>query len=148
MSVQVRFSGVPGKSVPAIRRLLSCCLRRLGLPRAELSVLITNDAAIRSLNRSYRGKDRPTDILSFGMRERRRRGDPLPPEPNLLGDLVVSWPQVKRQAGERGQAPRRELELVLVHGLLHLVGHDHVRRSQTLRMQAMEHALLGACRPR
>jgi probable rRNA maturation factor len=148
MSIQVRCSQATAKMAPAIRRLLSCCVRRLHLPQTELSVLITTDAAIRSLNRRYRGQDRPTDILSFGMREQRRPDDPLPPGPNLLGDLVVSWPQVKRQANERGEAPSRELELVLVHGLLHLVGYDHARRPQALRMQAMELALLNGCRSR
>lgn len=148
MSIQVRCSPADARKAPAVRRLLARCLRRLRLPQLEVSVLITTDAVIRNLNRQYRGQDRPTDVLSFSLRERRHSRDPLPPDPSLLGDLVVSWPQVKRQARAQGQAASRELDWVLIHGLLHLLGYDHARPSQARRMRALELALLGACRSR
>lgn len=110
--------------------------------------MVTSDAAVRALNRRYRGMDRTTDILSFGMREQRRSGDPLPPDTDVLGDLVISWPQVKRQAKARAEAAFHELDLIVIHGLLHLLGYDHARRAQALRMRAMETALLAACRAR
>lgn len=98
-------------------------LRVLGLPDAEVSVLFTGDRAMRSLNRRYRGIDRTTDVLSFSLRE----GEFSHIQPALLGDIVVSVPVAARQARDRGHSLRREIERLLVHGLLHLLGHDHER---------------------
>jgi probable rRNA maturation factor len=124
--------------LPALRRWLQTCLRRLRHSRAEVSVLLTDDAAVRRLNRRYRGVDRATDILSFGMRELRRPGDPLPPRADLLGDLVVSLTTVRRQAAAAGRAFRDELREILAHGLLHLLGYDHARPADARRMFALQ----------
>jgi probable rRNA maturation factor len=124
-----------------ITRSLQKCLRRLNFPQAEISVLITNDKTIRSLNRQYRGVDQATDILSFGMREQRHGNEPLPPHPQVLGDLVVSLPFVARQAQVQGVPLQTEMHFILIHGLLHLLGYDHTTRSQELRMSALHRAL-------
>jgi probable rRNA maturation factor len=116
----------------------------LSLPRAEISILLTDDGGIRTLNRRYRRVDRPTDVLSFGMREHRRRRDPLPPHPEVLGDLVVSLNTVARQARERSEPLERELQTILAHGLLHLLGYDHARPLEARRMFALQARLVGS----
>ncbi len=124
-----------------LRRWLRAGLRRLHHPRAGLSVLLTDDAVLRRLNRRYRGLDRATDILSFGMREQRHAQDPLPPCADLLGDLVVSLPAVRRQAAAAERAFGAELREVLAHGLLHLLGYEHARPADARRMFALQASL-------
>ena len=76
---------------------------------------------MRSLNRRYRGIDRTTDVLSFSLREGAFAGL----RPDLLGDIVISIPRAEQQAGEAGHPLSREIERLLIHGLLHLLGYDH-----------------------
>lgn len=104
-----------------LRALVRAAGERLELDHAEITVLITDDAAIRKLNRRYRNVDEATDVLSFP------DGDTLPEGPRLLGDVVISLDQARRQADELGHDEIRELEELVLHGLLHLVGYDHER---------------------
>ena len=94
-------------------------LERLGVERSEVHVLVTGDAAIRELNRTWRGIDRPTDVLSFP------DGDELPSGRVLLGEVVLSLDTARRQAAEEGHDEVRELQELLLHGVLHLLGYDH-----------------------
>jgi probable rRNA maturation factor len=96
-------------------------LRSLGLPDAELSVLFIGDRAMRTLNHSWRKKDRTTDVLSFPLRE----GRFIHIQPDMLGDIVISVPVAARQADRAGHSLIVELERLLVHGLVHLLGYDH-----------------------
>lgn len=115
-------------------------LRALGLPDAEVNVLFTGDRAMRTLNRRYRGKDRPTDVLSFSFRE----GAFPQVQPDLLGDIIIAVPVAERQAREQGHSLRREFERLLVHGVLHLAGYDHEQdAAASVRMQRKELELLG-----
>ncbi len=124
---------------------------------AEVSLLITDDETVRSLNAEYRGLDETTDVLSFsadhpGHWEGEGDGPPeqpdtsgfvLPPGiPKPLGEIVVSWPQARRQAVEHGVSPQWELAHLVVHGALHLVGYDHLETEDTGRMQALEREAL------
>ena len=93
-----------------------------GAAPAGVSVLLVGDAAIRGLNRRFRGIDRPTDVLSFGAPRSRRAAAPEPAE---LGDLVVSLPTCRRQALALRCPPLDRLVHLLAHGLLHLLGRDH-----------------------
>lgn len=96
---------------------------------------------MRTLNRRYRGKDRSTDVLSFAYND--GVFPALPGTP--LGDLVLSLPAAERQARAAGDPLRRELDRLLVHGFLHLLGYDHERgRREAQRMQARERRLLEA----
>ena len=139
----IQRRALPGVSLPRVRRQLQVCLNHLKLKNAEVSVLLTGDAQVRVLNRTHRGQDKPTDILSFGMRERRRPEDPLPPDDLVLGDLVVSTQAIARQARERDVSPEEELIFILTHGLLHLLGHDHAGALEEKRMQAAQAVLLA-----
>jgi probable rRNA maturation factor len=88
-------------------------------PDGEVHVLLTDDDEMRRLNRQYREQDRTTDVLSFP------DGSPLPSGGVLLGQIVVSLDAARRQAAELGHDVVRELEELMLHGTLHLLGHDH-----------------------
>ncbi len=114
-------------------------LLSLGLPDAELSVLFIGDRAMRTLNHAWRGKDKTTDVLSFPMRE----GSFLHIQPEMLGDIVISVPVAARQADEAGHPLAIEIERLLVHGLVHLLGYDHeCGRHAARRMERKERQLL------
>lgn len=128
-----------GRHLPRLRSAARRFLAALDLSGVELSVLLTTDAAIRTLNRDWRRKDRPTDVLSFPA------GDPLPgsTDPLPLGDVILSLDTARRQARAGRRPVGAELELYLAHGLLHLLGHDHHRPDDARRMAALEDRLLG-----
>jgi len=113
-----------------------------GSPACELSIAVTDDQTVRTLNRQYAGEDAVTDVLSFSQRE----GEELvaPPEGvPPLGEVVIAYPQAARQASERGHAATEEVEWLLVHGVLHLLGYDHAEPEEARRMRAREDALAG-----
>lgn len=115
-------------------------LTALKLDSAELSVLLVNDRRMRALNCDYRGKDRPTDVLSFAMGE----GEPIQGEPSVLGDVVISLPTAWRQAAEKGHPLEREVTILLIHGILHLLGYDHEgEEREALKMERLEKRLLA-----
>ena len=124
-------------------RLLSA----IGEPRSELSLELTGDRRIRRLNREYRKKDRPTDVLAFPIREAiLPRG--VCPVTHMLGDVVISLPTAVRQAKEVGRSIDDELAMLLIHGVLHLCGYDHERNPQeAARMARRERALLRRISP-
>lgn len=138
MSVQV--SGPPpdvaGSRVD-VGRLKQCArtvLKALALSRSELSLALIDDAEMRELNAGYRGLDRPTDVLSFslvaGKGAEHRRG--------LLGDVVISVETAASQARARHRALDDEMARLLIHGVLHLIGHDHEEDDEARRMRAEE----------
>jgi probable rRNA maturation factor len=104
---------------------------------AELGVVLTDDARMRELNRAWRGTDRPTNVLSF----------PAPraggAEPRLLGDVVLAYETVMREAAELGIAPGDHLAHLVVHGTLHLLGHDHESEGDAEAMEQRERAILA-----
>lgn len=113
-----------------IREKACAILSAMGCSPAELSILFMDDNEIKELNRDYRKKDRPTDVLSFPMRE----GDFSDLNPDLLGDVVISLDTAKRQAEERGETLDEELSFLLVHGILHLLGFDHERSAADAKL--------------
>jgi probable rRNA maturation factor len=122
-------------------------LSAVGESRSELSLELTGDGRMRRLNREYRKKDRPTDVLAFPIREAvMPRG--MRPVTQMLGDVVISLPTAVRQAKEAGRSIDDELAMLLVHGMLHLCGYDHERnRRQAARMSRRERALLHLISP-
>jgi probable rRNA maturation factor len=104
-----------------------------------LSILFIGDRAMRSLNHTWRSKDSTTDVLSFPLRE----GKFPHIQPDMLGDIVISIPVAARQADEAGHPLNVEIERLLVHGLVHLLGFDHERGLLEARqMKRMEQRLL------
>lgn len=124
------------------RRLLRAEHR---LETQEASLLLCDDATIQTLNREHRGQDAPTDVLSFPQEE----GPPLPlgwadeALPHLLGDVVISVETARRQAESFGWTLQDEVEALLAHGLLHLLGYDHGTAEERSAMQERESAILG-----
>lgn len=114
-------------------------LQYLDLPEAEVSIVLCDDATIHPLNRDYRGKDKPTDVLSFAQRE----GDFAFQDDNLLGDVIISMDTTIRQASERQHSTETEMRILLVHGLLHLLGYDHIEDDEAEIMEAKEREILA-----
>lgn len=122
-------------------------LSAVGESRSELSLELTGDRRMRRLNREYRKKDRPTDVLAFPIREAvMPRG--TRPVTKMLGDVVISLPTALRQAKEAGRSINEELATLLVHGVLHLCGYDHeLNPREAARMSRRERALLHLISP-
>jgi len=104
----------------------------------ELSLVLCDDTFIHGLNRDYRGFDKPTDVLSFSQRE----GEGADPDDPVLGDVIISIETAVRQAEFRGHSLARELTVLMVHGVLHLLGFDHIEDDEALIMEAKEVELL------
>lgn len=111
------------------------------LSSAEVHVLITDDAAVRDLNRRFAGDDHATDVLSFSLRE---GAEFVAPDDVLrLGEVIVSYPTAERQGKEAGRSTEGEVAHLLTHGILHLLGYDHADPDDAQHMRAREAELLG-----
>lgn len=135
----VRASGVDGRALAATARKL---LVAAGESGASLSLTLVGDAAIRDLNREHRGKDAPTDVLSFPLFEDGEA--PQAGVERLLGDVVISVDTARRQAAGYDAPLQRELYRLLIHGLLHVLGHDHEEPAERAEMEAQERRLADA----
>lgn len=132
---------------------------------AQVGLVVTDDKTVQELNRQFRGLDEVTDVLSFSASHSGHwEGDPqesdeaspesvdseelnfvLPPgEPSPLGEVIISFPQTIRQAQERNGPIEQELALLIIHGVLHLVGYDHMEPEDEAQMRAKERSALAA----
>jgi probable rRNA maturation factor len=126
-----------------LRALVAQVLRAQGLRARAVGVRLTDDAELRALNRRWRGLDKATDVLSFRYDE----GEPGWREAPVEGDLVVSLDRMRAQAVRFRVRPGAELARLVVHGTLHLCGHDHMRPAERTAMRAAEERALRAARP-
>jgi len=136
----LRFAGEVDEEM--LRRVTAEALRHEGIEgEIALSVVITDDGAVRELNREFRDVDAPTDVLAFGTGE---KSDfvTAPGEPAYLGDVIISYPRAVIQAEEYGHSINRELALLTVHGVLHLLGYDHVDEVERTEMWARQNEIL------
>lgn len=142
MPVHVERRGKSAIHMPLaqVRKHGEAMLAAMELESSELSVLLTDDAVIHTLNRDYRHKDRPTDVLAFAMRE----GPYAEHSGGLLGDVVISLDTAARQAAASARPLDAEVTMLLAHGLLHLLGFDHRDRTEERRMTARTDALIAA----
>ena len=101
----------------------------------EVSVTLTNNEYIHTLNKQYRGIDRPTDVLSFALNESEEPEIEGEPEVDVLGDLVISVERAEEQAADFGHSVRREMAFLTVHGMLHLLGYDHMEEADRIEME-------------
>lgn len=106
-----------------------------GVENGEVSVTLTNNAYIHTLNKEYRGIDRPTDVLSFALNESEEPEMLDGPEVNVLGDLIISVERAEEQAADYGHSLRREVAFLTVHGMLHLLGYDHMEEDERAEME-------------
>lgn len=124
-----------------LRSVAQRILNASGCPEGRLSILVTDDAGIREINRDWLGKDRPTNVISFAMQE----GEGAGVQPELLGDVVISAETAIRDAAEAGVPAEHELCFLLLHGMLHLLGYDHERGTpeDARRMEFRERELFA-----
>jgi len=118
-----------GQKVPAVlvRKTLRACEKALRLRKpAVLSVAFVSEQTIRALNKQYRGKDKVTDVLSF----------------EDVHEILICYPQAKRQARQMGHSVRNEIVFLLVHGVLHAFGYDHIRPADANKMFPMQARIL------
>ncbi len=110
----------------------------------QAAIVITDDEGIQELNRDFLGIDAPTDVLAFSAQEETEIFVMAPEEVEYLGDVIVSYPQAVAQASEAGHPVERELALLVVHGLLHLLGYDHGEQEEKAIMWARQEAILSS----
>ena len=125
-----------------VRNAVNAAWTTLGLKPAqsELSVVFTNDASIQALNAEWRGKNKPTNVLSFPAFPVKAGEQPGP----MLGDIVLAFETVEREAGEEGKPFANHLTHLIVHGFLHLLGYDHENDEEAEVMEGREREILHA----
>ncbi len=133
-----------------LRKIIEAALKAENVgDNVEMSLLVTGQEKIHQLNKEYRGKDKPTDVLSFAMQ------DELPPEDGEeltfiappdgikhLGEIIISYPQAVIQAEEHSHSAEKEAAVLTVHGVLHLLGYDHIEDEEAEEMEAREKIIL------
>jgi len=125
----------PAQAKAVVRRAVRAAAAALSTKRAELAVVLTDDAAIRLLNRDWRGVDAATNVLSFPAKR-------LGAGPPLLGDIVLAYETVAREARRDGKPFAHHLTHLAVHGFLHLNGYDHARADAAAAMERLERTIL------
>ena len=120
-------------------------------PPFEVSVILTDEDTVHAMNRQYRNVDAPTDVIAFYTEDGGATGDQfvIPGDGvRRLGDVVISFPQALEQAHEQGHSVEKELTLLITHGLLHLLGYDHMAEEDAPRMRGREAVLMDEFRGR
>lgn len=112
------------------------------LDGVEVSILLADDAALRQLNRDYRGQDRATNVLAFPNMPPGSR--PPPGAALVLGDLALAWETLRREAADQGKPLADHFTHLVVHGTLHLLGHDHEAEAEARIMEDLERGILGS----
>ena len=127
LNIAKELESIPEEMLQITEQAVEAALDKMGFPDGQVDLTLTDDHRIRELNRTYRGIDRPTDVLSFPQWEpdeiQSRQPDTAPAP--LLGDVVISWQRAVEQARDYGHSLARELAFLAVHGTLHLLGYDH-----------------------
>lgn len=125
---------LPASLAPILQRAAELTLLQQSQPAgSELTIVLTDDRQLHNLNREYLGVDAPTDVLSFPAGET----DPDTAMP-YLGDILISYERAVQQAQAAGHPVEAELQLLVVHGVLHLLGHDHAETDEKQRMWAAQ----------
>lgn len=132
-----------------VKDIVEAAAKRLGLSdKTELDISIVDNPTIHQLNLDYRGIDRPTDVLSFALREGEEPSAiELLSEQGLdlhLGDIIISYPKIVEQAQDYGHSFERELAFLTVHGFLHLNGYDHQTSQEEAEMFALQNEVLDS----
>lgn len=149
--VEVRIEGAGwarriGGRTPAslVREAVAAGLAACGPADAvEIAVLLTDDAAVQALNRDWRGRDAPTNVLAFAVHEDASDDFPAGPGPLPLGDIVIAGGVCRAEARAEGKRLADHLRHLALHGTLHLLGYDHEVAAQAERMEALERRLLA-----
>jgi probable rRNA maturation factor len=126
-----------------VRKAIQAAAKATSTPRAELAIVLTDESAIQALNRDWRGFDKPTNVLSFPAPKRRagRAHDD-----RSLGDVIIAFQTVAREAGDEGKPFKYHLSHLAVHGFLHLLGYDHETDRDARTMERLEVKILAGLR--
>ncbi len=147
--VEEKFRGVVDGGW--VKKIIRQIIKAEGVaPPYEVSLVFTDSETVQQLNRDYRGVDEPTDVLAFYMLPQKGADSSfaLPPDGvTRLGEVIISYPQAVAQAREQGHSPERELALLIIHGILHLLGYDHEEPEEESKMRERERELLERCLP-
>lgn len=119
--------------------VINAALEHENVNNAIFSVVFVGDEEIHEMNREYRGVDRVTDVISFAFED---NNDLVYNDIRMLGDIFICIPQMKRQATEYGHSEKRELSFLAVHGILHLLGYDHMNEKDEKVMFALQELIL------
>lgn len=119
--------------------VINAALEHENVNNAIFSVVFVGDEEIHEMNREYRGVDRVTDVISFAFED---NNDLVYNDIRMLGDIFICIPQMKRQATEYGHSEKRELAFLAVHGILHLLGYDHMNEEDEKVMFALQELIL------
>jgi probable rRNA maturation factor len=130
------------RAAATVRNAIAAAAKAASTPRAELAIVLTDDSTIHALNRDWRGHDRPTNVLSFPAKPPRGKSTPV----RLLGDIVVAYETVAREAKAEDKPFRNHLAHLAVHGFLHLLGYDHDNARAARKMERLEVDILARLR--
>jgi probable rRNA maturation factor len=137
------WNAAPGAEA-SLRRAISEAAAVLSTKHAELAIVLSDDSAIRLLNRDWRGVDAATNVLSFPASSHSlARGEDKRAVPRLLGDIVLAYETIAREARDEGKPFDHHLAHLAVHGFLHLLGYDHERDDDAERMEKIERDILA-----
>ncbi|MDZ5712206.1 rRNA maturation RNase YbeY [Jeotgalibacillus haloalkalitolerans] len=133
------------KDSKLISDLLSFAAKEEGIDEAECSISFVTNEQIRVINKDYRGKDKPTDVISFALEEMTEEEMAVMPAadmPRMLGDIIISVEKAKEQAEDYGHSFSRELGFLALHGFLHLLGYDHMTEQDEAAMFGRQDEIL------
>ena len=131
---EIENTQIPEQWIQLLEQCLQAAAAEEELAEGEVSLSFVDDETIHELNLKYRGIDRPTDVLSFPIRDELF--------PDLLGDIVISLPTARRQSEEYGHSLEREIGFLVTHGFLHLLGYDHEDEPSEKTMFAKQERIL------
>jgi len=123
------------------REIITRVLTAEGFSGYDLTLVLADNRLLRRLNRRFRDQDRPTDVIAFALME----GYPSPVPCRHLGDVYISIPRARAQARQYRVTPQEELVRLIIHGVLHLLGYDHLKPKEAERMRRQEAQYLGLC---
>ena len=145
ITLLTRLKNAGGVNTAQLTSDAQTLLELLGYPDFDLGILLTTNTTIARYNRDYRGKDKPTDVLSFSYHPTNRPGTKIrakTPEDKNLGDLIMSPAYIKTDLGRWGKSFDERMQELLVHGICHLLGYDHETDSEFRVMRRKELSLL------
>jgi probable rRNA maturation factor len=141
--IGVQVEGEWHVGVEALRQAAIAALAHQAAPSVDVAVVVSDDETLRELNRRYRGVDVLTDVLAFP-NETRGPFVGAGGQPHYLGDIIISYPRAEEQAADAGHGVQEELQLLVVHGVLHLLGYDDQTEPERAQMWAVQEMILGS----
>ena len=129
------------KKLDILKDFINYASEKLSLKNVMFNVIIIDNDSIHKINKEYRGIDRPTDVITFALEDNKKIDTP---EVRILGDIYISYDKVISQAQEYGHSTKRELCFLGVHGLLHLLGYDHMNKKDEEEMFSLQKELLDS----